>query len=198
MTDGCAIVTGASRGIGRAIALRLANEGYDVAFCHQTSSTAADEVAQNIEATGRRTYRAICDVGDFDAAQRFVAEAQDALGPVEALVNCAGVTRDRPVATMTSDEWQEVIRTNLTGTFNFSRSVVFGLLKQRRGSIVSISSVAGLSGNAGQANYAASKAGINGFSKSLAKEVASAGVRVNVVAPGFIETDMTASLPDRA
>jgi 3-oxoacyl-[acyl-carrier protein] reductase len=197
-TPRCAIVTGGSRGIGRAVALRLAQDGYDVAICYRAASEVASEVAAQIEAAGRRCYHAACDVASFDAVAEFVRDAQEALGPVTVLVNSAGVVRDRAAALMSPAEWDTVISTNLTGTFNFTRSTILGLMKRRAGVVVSISSVAGIYGNPGQVNYSASKGGINAFSRSLAKEVAGSGVRVNVVAPGFIETDMTADLPAKA
>lgn len=195
-----ALITGGSRGIGRAIALSLANDGYDIAFCYRSPSPseAADEVADAVRSAGRRCYHAPCDVASFEAAKEFTSNAEATLGASSVLVNCAGVIRDRPVALMSEEEWSTVIATNLTGTFNITRNLIFGFMKRRVGAVVNISSVAGIYGNAGQANYSASKAGINAFSRSLAKEVAQAGIRVNVVAPGFIETDMTSDLPDKA
>jgi 3-oxoacyl-[acyl-carrier protein] reductase len=193
-----ALVTGGSRGIGRAIALRLARDGHDVAFCYRAPSQAADEVAAEVQAAGRRCYHAPCDVASFDAAKEFTAAAEAELGPSSILVNSAGVIRDRPVALMSEQDWETVISTNLTGTFNITRNLIFGYMKRKAGVVVNISSVAGIYGNAGQANYSASKAGMNAFSRSLAKEVAASGIRVNVVAPGFIETDMTADLADKA
>jgi 3-oxoacyl-[acyl-carrier protein] reductase len=194
----CAIVTGGSRGIGRAVAMRLAQDGYDVAFCYRAASDSADEVAALIEAAGRRCHHAACDVASFEEVARFVRDARAALGPASVLVNSAGVVRDRAAALMSPDEWDTVISTNLTGTFNFTRTTILDFMKRRGGVVVNISSVAGIYGNPGQVNYSASKGGINSFSRSLAKEVAGSGVRVNVVAPGFIETDMTAGLPAKA
>ena len=198
MTDRpVAIVTGGSRGIGRAVALRLAADGYDIAFCYQSASEAAQTTAEKIRATGASCFSAACDVSDLAAVQEFTAAVKDELGDPELLVNSAGILRDSPVAVMDGADWSAVIDTNLTGTFNLCRSTVFDFIKNRRGCVVNISSVMGVHGNAGQANYSAAKAGINGLSKSLAKEVARYGIRVNVVAPGFIETDMTSALPEK-
>ncbi|MEU4335010.1 3-oxoacyl-[acyl-carrier-protein] reductase [Micromonospora lupini] len=191
----CALVTGVSRGIGRAVALRLASEGYAVAGCYSAPSEAAEKTRAEVEAYGVGSWFGPCDVTDPTAVDAFVTAAERHLGPLTALVNNAGITRDRPLVLMAPDEWHDVIGTNLTGTWNTCRTVAFRFLKRRRGAIVNLSSVAGVTGNTGQTNYAASKAGIIGLSLSLAKEVAGYGVRVNVVAPGFIETDMTAALP---
>jgi 3-oxoacyl-[acyl-carrier protein] reductase len=193
----CAIVTGGSRGIGQAVAAQLAADGYDVAFCYRERSDAALETERLIRENGGRCYHAPCDVADGGAAEAFVKAAEAELGPVYALVNSAGIVRDSPLVLMPPAAWTEVIDTNLTGTFNFCRTAVFGMMKRRQGVVVNISSVAGVYGNAAQTNYAASKAGIHGLSKSLAKEVAKSGIRVNVVAPGFIETDMTSGLSDK-
>jgi 3-oxoacyl-[acyl-carrier protein] reductase len=193
-----ALITGGSRGIGRAIATRLARDGYDIAFCYRSPSAAAEEVAATVQAEGRRCHHAPCDVASFASAKDFVEQAKADLGEPSVLVNCAGVIRDRPVVLMDERDWDTVIATNLTGTFNVTRNVIYGFMKRKEGVVISISSVIGIHGNAGQANYSASKAGIDAFSRSLAKEVASSGIRVNVVAPGFIDTDMTAGLPDQA
>jgi 3-oxoacyl-[acyl-carrier protein] reductase len=192
-----AFVTGGSRGIGRAIVSRLAQDGYDIAFCYRSPPPAGDEAAADVEAAGRRCYHAPCDVASFHSAKEFTTAAETQLGPCSVLVNCAGVIRDRPVALMSEEDWGAVIDTNLTGTFNVTRNLMYGLMKRKSGVVINISSVIGIHGSAGQANYSASKAGVNAFSRSLAKEVASASVRVNVVAPGFIDTDMTSGLPDR-
>lgn len=187
----CAVVTGASRGIGRAVALRLARDGWDVAGCFRANVEAADATASEVRALGARAFFAPCDVADLDAVDRFVADAERELGPIAALVNNAGITRDAPLVMMAQKDWSAVLDTNLTGTWNVCRSVVFRFMKRRAGAIVNLSSIAGVYGNAGQTNYAATKAGIAGLSKSLAKEIAAYGIRVNVVAPGFIDTDMT-------
>jgi 3-oxoacyl-[acyl-carrier protein] reductase len=191
---GAALVTGGTRGIGRSIALRLARDGAPVAVCHTPGSEAADKVRSELEALGVAAYVAVCDVRDADAVDRFVAEAEHALGPLEILVNNAGVIRDRPLVLMAPGEWSTVVDTNLGGTFTVCRAVAFRFLKRRRGVVVNVSSVAGVHGSAGQTNYAASKAGIIGLSLSMAKELARYGVRVNVVAPGFVQTDMTAAM----
>jgi 3-oxoacyl-[acyl-carrier protein] reductase len=144
-----------------------------------------------VEALGVPCYFAACDVSDLDAVEAFVRAAEQRIGTLDRLVNNAGITRDAPLVMASARDWNAVLATNLTGTWNFSRAMVFRFMKNRGGAVVNISSVAGLHGNAGQTAYAASKAGIIGLSKSLAKEVAGHGIRVNVVAPGFIETDMT-------
>lgn len=189
-----ALVTGGSRGIGQAVAIRLAQDGYDVAFCYRTGGESAEETSRQVRDLGVNCYHAPCDVADWQEAETFIKAAEHELGPVTTLVTSAGIVRDKPMVLMRTEDWHSVIDTNLNGTFNFCRNVVFGMMKRKAGSIVNISSVAGVYGNSAQSNYAASKAGIHGMSKSLAKEVARHGIRVNVVAPGFIETDMTAGL----
>jgi 3-oxoacyl-[acyl-carrier protein] reductase len=191
-----AIVTGASRGIGRAIAVRLAQDGFAVAGCFTRHSPEADKARAEVEAAGVPAYFAPCDVRDGAAVEEFVSAAEREIGPVTVLVNNAGITRDQPLVLMPPEDWEAVIATNLTGTWNFCRTVTFRQMKRGGGAVVNISSVAGVFGNAGQANYAAAKAGIIGLSKSLAKEVGRFGIRVNVVAPGFIISDMTDALPD--
>jgi 3-oxoacyl-[acyl-carrier protein] reductase len=199
MADGAhAVVTGASRGIGRQVALRLAQDGYSVAGCFTRRSEASDKLAAELGALGARSHLAPCNVRDLDAVRAFVAAAEEANGPVTAVVNNAGVVRDKPLATMSDEDWSEVVDVNLTGTANVCRAVAFTFMKRHAGAIVNMSSVAGISGNPGQTNYAATKAGIIGLSRSLAKEVGPYGVRVNVVAPGFIETDMTGRLSAKA
>jgi 3-oxoacyl-[acyl-carrier protein] reductase len=189
-----ALVTGASRGIGRAIALQLGREGYDIGFCFLSSAEAAAEVEATLRDYGRRVLCQQCDVSDFASVQRFVELVEQTLGPLSLVVNCAGIVRDNPLVLMDLASWQDVIASNLDGIFNVCRSAVCGLMKRRRGCIINISSVAGVYGNAAQTNYSASKAGIIGFSRSLAKEVGGHGIRVNVVAPGFITTEMTSRL----
>ncbi|ORI21289.1 3-oxoacyl-[acyl-carrier-protein] reductase [Rhodococcus sp. 1168] len=193
-----ALVTGASRGIGRAIAVELAAQDYDIALCYRHESEAVTETLRQLEKFEAAVHHAPCDVSDGGAAEAFIDESIDALGEMDTLVNCAGIVKDRPLALMSSSEWHDVIDTNLTGTFNFCRPLSYRFMKNRSGSIVNVSSIAGVYGNVGQTNYAASKAGIHGFSRSLAKEVARYGVRVNVVAPGFVETDMTGDLSEKA
>ena len=190
-----AVVTGAGRGIGRAIALRFAAEGADVAVVSRTAEN-SEKVAQEIRALGRKAWALAVDVSDeaavSAAAEKILADA----GKVDILVNNAGVTRDGLLMRMSAADWDTVLDTNLKGAFLFTKAFSRAFLKQRSGRVINIASVIGLVGNAGQSNYAASKAGLIGFSKSLAKEMASRGVTVNVVAPGFIETDMTAGLKD--
>ena len=192
-----AVVTGASRGIGAAIALRLAQDGFAVAGCYASQGETADLVRAKVEGSGVRAYFAPCDVRDAGAVDAFVSSTEAELGPIGALVNNAGICRDSPMVLMSAGDWQDVIDTNLTGTWNFCRAVGFLLMKRHGGVVVNISSVAGVYGNASQSNYAATKAGIIGLSKSLAKELARFGIRVNVVAPGFIRTDMTDRLPEK-
>ncbi|AGM09194.1 3-oxoacyl-ACP reductase [Amycolatopsis sp. MJM2582] len=192
-----ALITGASRGIGRAVALRLAQEGYAVAGCFSKASAASAETEEDIAAIGVPSYFAECDVTDSEAVERFVKDAEEKLGTIDLLVNNAGITKDSPLVLANAEDWHAVLDTNLTGTWNFCRAMAFRFMKNRGGVVVNMSSVAGVYGHAGQTAYSASKAGIIGFSKSLAKEVAGHGVRVNVVAPGFIETDMTGALGDK-
>jgi 3-oxoacyl-[acyl-carrier protein] reductase len=189
-----ALVTGASRGIGRAVALRLARQGYAIAGCYQNESEASRQTEADLRKLDVPCYFAECDVANPQAVQEFVDAAGEAIGQIDLLVNNAGITKDHPLVLGTPEVWNAVISTNLSGTWNFCRAMTFQFMKNRRGAVVNMSSVSGVYGNAGQTAYAASKAGIIGFSKSLAKEVGSYGIRVNVVAPGFIETDMTDTL----
>ena len=193
-----ALVTGASRGIGGAIATWLARDGFAVAGCYTQPGPAAEKIQAEVEAAGVPAYFAPCDVRDLDAVDGFVGAAEAAIGPLGVLVNNAGITRDSPMLLMPPQDWRAVLDTSLTGTWNLSRTVGFRFAKRRRGTIVNISSVAGIYGNAGQANYAAAKAGIIGLTRTLAKELGRFGITVNVVAPGFIETDMTAALTEKA
>lgn len=189
-----ALVTGASRGIGRAIAVQLARDGYDVAFCYRQSVDAAAELEAELRALGRRVLHRACDLRDGAAVEDLMKAVDAELGPLDAVVNCAGIVKDGPLVTMTKETWDEVLDSNLDSMFHVCRIAVFGFMKRKRGCIVNISSVAGVYGNPRQVNYCASKAGIIGFSKSLAKEVGTFGIRVNVVAPGYILTDMTRDL----
>lgn len=191
-----ALVTGASRGIGRAVALRLADAGYAVAGCYRTRSAMARETEAGVRMIGAPCHFAECDVTDPNSVEEFIKEAEDRLGTLDLLVNNAGINKDSPLVLSSMQDWDQTLATNLTGTRNVCRAMVFRFMKNRRGAVVNMSSAAGVYGNAGQTSYAASKAGIIGFSRSLAKEVAGYGVRVNVVAPGFIETDMTDVLDD--
>lgn len=191
-----ALVTGASRGIGRAIALELARRGNPVVVNYASRSEAADEVVAAIEAMGGKGVAVGADVSDPEQVERLFVEANERFGPVEILVNNAGITADNLLLRMTPEDFDRVIATNLRSVFLCSKAAIRGMLRNRWGRVISISSVAGLAGNPGQANYAASKAGLIGFSKSVSKEVGSRGITVNVVAPGFISTDMTDSLSD--
>lgn len=192
-----AIVTGASRGIGRATARKLAEDGWAVGFCYQSSEAAATQLEGELRALGRPVFCQACDVTDLESINAFVESAQARLGPVEALINNAGVTRDNPLVLSSDSDWRTVMSTNLDSVFHFTKRVAFDMMKRKRGVVISMSSVAGVYGNPAQTNYAASKAGIIGFSKSLAKELGPYGIRVNVVAPGWIETDMTKDLPQK-
>ncbi len=189
-----ALVTGGSRGIGRAIALRLASDGHAVAVNYAVNSAAADDVVEAIVAAGGTAIAVQADVGDTDAVSAMFETVEDRLGKVEVLVNNAGITRDDLLLRMGPEAWDEVIETNLRSVYLCSRAAMRGMLRSRWGRIISVSSISGISGNPGQANYAASKAGIIGFSKSIAREIGSRSITVNVVAPGFIETDMTEGL----
>jgi 3-oxoacyl-[acyl-carrier protein] reductase len=190
-----AIITGGGTGIGRATALELARGGCAVALCARRVEPLA-ETAAAIEALGGRCMTASVDVADGAAVSAFVADVIAKFGRLDFLVNNAGVTRDNLLMRMGDDEWDTVMATNLKGAFNFSKAAVRPMMKQRSGVIVCISSIVGQVGNAGQCNYAASKAGLIAFAKSLAKEVAARGVRVNAVAPGFIKSAMTDALPE--
>ncbi|CAM5429767.1 MULTISPECIES: 3-oxoacyl-[acyl-carrier-protein] reductase [Streptomyces] len=193
-----ALVSGGSRGIGRAIVTRLAQDGYDVAFCYRSDEDAAERLTKEAAEHGTRVTATRCDVADADDVRDWYARTERELGPVDAAVTSAGITRDRPLVLMPEDDWNQVLRTNLDGVYHVCRAAAFSMSKRRSGAIVNLSSVAGVYGNAGQANYAASKAGIIGFTKSLAKECGPRGVRVNVVAPGLIETDMVGGMPEAA
>ena len=191
------LVTGASRGIGRAIAKALAAEGAQVVLAARDTAKLADAVAEITEAGGRAQALAL-DVADRSSVEAAMAQVLSAHGRLDHLVNNAGVARDNLLLRMKDEEWQQVLATNLTGVFLCTQAALKPMVRQRSGRIVSITSVVGLGGNAGQANYAASKAGIVGFTKSVAREVASRGITANAVAPGFIETDMTAAMTDKA
>ena len=191
-----ALVTGASRGIGKAIALTLAGAGADIAGVDvnlDELKTAMDELQKK---TGKRAISLYADVGDYGSVETAVNEAVKALGRVDILVNNAGITKDNLLLRMNNDEWDKVIRINLTGTFNCTKAVIRGMVKNRNGRIISIASIVAEMGNAGQANYAASKAGIIGFTKTIAREYANRGITANAIAPGFIETDMTRALSE--
>ncbi len=191
-----AIVTGGSRGIGRAIVCELIKNEIAVSFNYLNSEDAAKQLVREMEKGGGNIMAVKADVKEPKDAERFVAETKQRFGRVDFLVNNAGIIKDKTLMFMTNTEWKDVLDINLNGPFNLTRQVITGLLKQKSGSIVNISSTAGLIGNAGQVNYSSSKAGIIGFTKSLAKEVAPYGLRVNAVAPGFIQTDMVKNIPE--
>ncbi|MFF4368009.1 3-oxoacyl-[acyl-carrier-protein] reductase [Streptomyces sp. NPDC001594] len=193
-TPKVALVTGGTRGIGRATVLRLARDGHDVAFCYASRPDAAAELEKEAAELGVRVHGHQADVSDPDAVRALVAGVEDRLGGIDVVVTSAGIVRDQPLLMMADEDWQQVLRVNLDGTYHVCRSVVFEMMKRKSGCIVNISSVAGVYGHATQTNYSASKAGIIGFTKALAKEVGPYGIRANAVAPGFIETDMTAGL----
>ena len=195
--DRAALVTGGSRGLGRAIAIRLAESGHRVAVNYARNSDAAEEVVARIVESGGEAMPIGADVGDEDQVIPMFEEISERLGPVEVLVNNAGITRDNLLLRMSSEDFDDVIATNLRSAFLCTKVALRGMLRAKWGRVISISSVAGLVGNPGQANYAASKAGLVGFSKSVAKEVGSRGITVNVVAPGYIETDLTDDLGDQ-
>lgn len=196
LTGKTAIVTGGSRGIGRAIALCLAEEGAKVAVIYAGNTAAAEETLQAITEKGGQAISIQCDVANEDAVNAMVKQVKEQFGSVDILVNNAGITRDGLLMRMKTADWQAVLDTNLTGTFFCTKAVTKIMMKQRSGAIVNLTSVVGLTGNAGQANYAAAKSGIIGFTKSVAKELASRGIRANAVAPGCIDTDMIAVLSD--
>jgi 3-oxoacyl-[acyl-carrier protein] reductase len=190
-----ALISGGSRGIGAGIARYFAARGMDVVMTYQSNAEVGEATAKAIrEAHGTRCEALHCDVRDFEQARACVQKALEILDGIDVLVNNAGITRDQMLMTMSPEEWRDVIDTNLTGAFNLSRAAITTMLRQKRGSIVNISSVAGCMGLAGMTNYAASKAGLHGFTRALARECAPRNVTVNAVAPGFIETDMSARL----
>jgi 3-oxoacyl-[acyl-carrier protein] reductase len=199
LLDGkCALVTGASRGIGRAVALKLASEGAKIALNFAGNEAAADAVRREIEAAGGQAILVKADVANEAAVQEMVQKTADAFGRIDILVNNAGITRDGLLARMKEEDWDAVLSTNLKGVFLTTKAVTKLMMKQRAGRIVNMASVVGLTGNAGQANYSAAKAGVIGFTKTIAKELAGRGITANAVAPGFIDTDMTSVLSDKA
>lgn len=191
-----ALVTGATRGIGKAIALMFAQQGADVAFTFRSSAAAAEQITQELESYGVKAKAFASDAASFEDAHQVVKQVVAEFGRVDVLVNNAGITKDGLMMRMSEQQWDDVINNNLKSAFNFTHAVVPLMARQRAGSIISLSSVVGIAGNAGQANYAASKAGIIALSTSVAKEVGSRNVRCNCIAPGFIDTDMTSSLPE--
>ena len=193
-----AVVTGGSRGLGRAICLELAASGANLVFCFAGNEAAAQETAQACRALGAEVEYLRCNVADSTQVKELMETAVQRFGRIDILVNNAGITRDGLMLTMKESDFDQVVETNLKGTFLCMKAVARQMIKQRYGRIINLSSVVGLHGNAGQVNYAASKAGVIGMTKSLAKELASRGVTVNAVAPGFMETDMTAALSEAA
>jgi 3-oxoacyl-[acyl-carrier protein] reductase len=192
-----AVVTGGGRGIGRAVALRLANEGANVAISYRSNDEAAEKAAEEVRAAGVRCESFKGDVASPEDVAALFDGVSDAFGRIDILVNNAGLTRDNLMMRMKEQEFDDVIGTNLKGTYLCTRAVLRPMIRARWGRIVNVSSVVGLVGNAGQANYAASKAGIIGFTKSVAREVAQRGITANVVAPGYVETELTGSLPEQ-
>jgi len=191
-----AVVTGAGRGIGRAIALKFASEGADIVCVSRTAEN-SEKVAAEVRALGRKAWAFAVDVSDAAAVSAAAEKILAECGKVDILVNNAGVTRDGLLMRMTDADWDSVLNTNLKGAFLFTKAFTRSFVKQRSGRIINVASIIGLIGNAGQANYAASKAGLIGFTQSIAKELGSRGITVNALAPGFIETDMTAALSDK-
>lgn len=191
-----ALVTGATRGIGRAIALKFASEGADIAFTYRSQTEAAESLVTEIEALGVQVVAFQSDAADFEASHKIVEDIKSSFGHIDILVNNAGITKDGLMMRMDEQQWDSVINTNLKSAFNFIHACAPVMARQRRGSIINMTSVVGLSGNAGQCNYAASKAGLIGLTKSMAKEMGTRGIRANCIAPGFIDTDMTSSLPE--
>lgn len=191
---GCALVTGGSRGIGAAIARRLAADGFDVVISYRSAVEQADAVVAECQAFGIRATAVKADVSSEQECLDLVKAAREQIGPIGVLVNNAGLTRDGLIMRMSLEQFSDVIETNLTGPFILSKAVLSDMVKARQGRIINMASIAGVYGNAGQANYAASKAGLIGLTRSLAKEIGSRSITVNAIAPGFIETDMTANL----
>lgn len=194
--DKLALITGGTRGIGKQIALTFAKEGYDIAINYRTENDDLKNAKREIEANNVKCFAVQGDVTKFEDCEKFAKQIVEEFGNIDVLVNNAGITRDTLLMRMKEEDFKQVIDTNLVGTFNVTKNVISYMMKARNGRIINISSVVGISGNAGQTNYAASKAGIIGFTKSLAKEVASRNITVNAVAPGFIETQMTAVLKE--
>lgn len=196
LTSRSVLVTGGSRGIGRSIALKLAELGASVAITYSRSADAAQEVVKEIEAGGGKALALQADAADLERASAVITEITSEWGGMDVLVNNAGITKDQLILRMTEEQWDDVLTTNLKSIFNYCKAAVRPMMRSRRGSVINIGSIVGLSGNAGQSNYAASKAGMIGFTKSFAKEFASRNIRANVVAPGYITTEMTESLEE--
>ena len=197
LQDKVVLITGASRGIGKAIAEECAKQGAIVAFTYISSEEKAKALEAELSVNGGVAKGFKSDAGNFDAAQQLVDDVVATYGTIDVLINNAGITRDTLLMRMTEQQWDEVINTNLKSAFNLTKAVQKPMLKARKGSIINMSSVVGVSGNAGQSNYAASKAGLIGFTKSVAQELGSRNIRCNAIAPGFIETEMTAALDEK-
>ncbi len=192
-----AIITGGTRGIGRTILLTLCREGALCAFTYISNKVLAESIIKDIEMTGGKAISAQVDVRDYDGVKQFIEDVKDSFGRLDILINNAGITRDKSLLMMSREDWKDVIDTDLTGVFNVTRSCITTFLKQKSGVIVNISSSSGIHPLPGQTNYASAKAGVIGFTKALAKEVAPYNIRVNAVAPGFVETDMTGKLSEK-
>ena len=191
-----AIITGASKGIGASIALRLNELGYNLVLNYRSNTNSMEELINNFANKETKNVIVKCDISNYDDAKKLIDEAYDNFGTVDVLINNAGITKDNILPLMTEDEFDQVVDTNLKGTFNCCKHIAKRMLKQKHGRIVNISSVVGLAGNAGQVNYAASKAGVIGMTKSIARELGKKNVLVNAIAPGFIQTEMTDKIPD--
>lgn len=196
LTGKVALITGATRGIGRAIALKFASEGADVAFTYRSQTEAAIALTEDIEAMGVKAKGYQSDAADFAAAHEIVDDVKAIFGHIDILVNNAGITKDGLMMRMDEQQWDAIIDTNLKSAYNFIHACTPVMARQRSGSIINMTSVVGISGNAGQCNYAASKAGLIGLAKSIAKEMGPRGVRANCIAPGVIDTDMTSAIPE--
>jgi len=196
LKDKVAIISGASRGIGKAIALELASAGCHISFSYRANEAEAKKTEEEIIKRGRKVKAFRVDIKDYDAVNEWVEQTRDFFSGIDIVVNNAGIIKDKALMLMGKDDWNEVISTNLTGTYNLCRAAITGLMKQKSGNIINISSVSGIIGLPRQTNYSASKAGMIGFTKALAKEVGAFNIRVNAIAAGFIETDMTKELKE--
>ncbi|MCI5080424.1 MAG: 3-oxoacyl-[acyl-carrier-protein] reductase [Saprospiraceae bacterium] len=197
LQDKVALITGGSRGIGAAIVKRFAEQGANVAFTYRSSAEQAEAVAEEARALGVEAKAIQSDASSYEQAEELIKTVLDTFGKIDILVNNAGITRDTLMLRMSEEQWDQVIQTNLKSVFNLTKHVLRPMMKNRGGSIINMSSIVGITGNAGQANYAASKAGIFGFTKSIAQEMGSRNIRCNAIAPGFIETDMTDKLDEK-
>ena len=196
LPDKVALITGASRGIGKAIAQTFGEQGAKIAFTYRSSLEKAQAFEKELEEQGIEVKGFQSDAGSFEDSEQLIKDVVEEFGTIDVLVNNAGITRDTLILRMNEEQWDQVIETNLKSVFNLTKHVARTMMKQRSGSIINLTSIVGMIGQAGQANYAASKAGIIGFTKSIADELGSRGIRCNAIAPGFIETEMTAELPD--